>query len=374
MESPPTVESGRWIRSRFRWRATVPSRHWGRPEFPERRAGRSALPQRGFTLVELMVASVIFLILLGVIFTITSNTGKLWKSTNAKISTFQNARAAFDAMTRNLSQATLNHGYDYYDSSWKRRESPLQDFTPANYGRWSDLHYLSGPASSILGAGAGDVYTHAAFFQAPLGRVEDVVKYADSASLMNAVGYQVEFADAGKYEPRPKFIGDPKKPRMRYQLLQTIQPSEGLAIYDATSQKGDARAWIKKALAAQHTRVLAENIIALVILPMANQGDTSLAPNYLYDSAPTTYDPDRSHLLPPLLQVTLVAIDEDSAIRLQEKHGNTPPPLVPTDAFTSAANYDSDLQRVKDKLDSGEGGLRINYRIFTATIQTKEGR
>lgn len=335
---------------------------------------RVAAKNRAFTLVELMVASAIFLILLGVIFTITSNTSKLWKSTNAKISTFQNARAAFDALTRNLSQATLNHGYDYYDSSWKRRDPLSTTFIPAHYGRWSDLHYLSGPATEVLPTSIGEVSTHAAFFQAPLGRVEDVVEYADSTSLVNAIGYHIEFADAGKYEPRPNFLESPAKPRKRYQLLQTIQPSEELSIYDPALQASNPRAWVDRALASQRTRVMAENIIALVILPMAKQEDTSLAPDYTYDSKPANYDEVRSHLLPPLIQVTLVAIDEDSAVRLQEKHGNAAPPLVPADAFKSAANYADDLDKLKQRLEGAEGGFRVNYRIFTATIQTKEGR
>jgi uncharacterized protein (TIGR02599 family) len=331
-------------------------------------------PARGFTLLELMVASAIFLLVLGLVFTITNQTSKLWKSTNAKISTFQGARAAFDALTRSLGQATLNHGYDYYDSSWKRREAGATTFTPAHYGRWSDLRYLSGPAADVLPSGGADRVTHAAFFQAPLGRVEDADKYAESAGLMNAIGFHVEYADPADYEPRPQFMNAPSNGRKRFLLLQTIQPSEALAIYDPAKAGTNSKDWITRALASDQTRVMAENVVALVIMPMKEPGIPVKSGDFAYDSFPLTYDPEISHLLPPMLQVTLVAIDEDSAARLQQVNGGARPNLVPAGAFKAPSAFEADLDDLKKTLNGDNGGPRLNYRVFTSTIQTKEKR
>lgn len=341
---------------------------------PERPATRRfSSGAAGFTLLELLVASTIFLVVLALVFAVTNQTSQLWKSTNAKISTFQNARAAFDSLTRNLGQATLNHSFDYYDSTWKRRDPAAASFVPAHYGRWSDLRFLSGPASSVIPSGSTGAprLTHAVFFQAPIGRVENAARYGESVGLLNAIGYQVVYADPADYEPRPNFLDDPVNPRKRFLLLQTIQPSERLAVYDPAAANNK---WIERALDTNQTRVLAENIVALIILPMDQQGDTTLAPLYSYDSYPPGYDDLRSHLLPPMLQVTLVAIDEDSAARLAKIHGSGTPGLVPDSAFTTAANFESDLDDLKKTLNGENGGPRLNYRVFTATLQTKEKR
>ena len=77
-------------------------------------------PPSGFTLIEMLVSVVVLLIIMGIIFQITSETGSLWKGTTAKIQAFQAARAGFESMSRRISQATLNTYYDYFDSSYNR--------------------------------------------------------------------------------------------------------------------------------------------------------------------------------------------------------------------------------------------------------------
>ena len=86
-----------------------------------------------------------------------------------------------------------------------------------------------------------------------------------------------------------------------------------------------------------NNHAIAENIVALVITPRLSQQDelevkgtstaegSPLAPYYLYDSAPRATTDSRyndgqrnpTNQLPPILQVTMVAIDETSAIRLR---------------------------------------------------------
>ena len=92
-------------------------------------------------------------------------------------------------------------------------------------------------------------------------------------------------------------------------------------------------------------RVLAENIVALVIMPKLSKSDEDnlkaanspyqLCPYYIYDSSLTsnpgvsatgsaaaTINPKNQ--LPPIIQVTMVAVDERSAKRLDEKYGTGP--------------------------------------------------
>ena len=66
----------------------------------------------GFTLTEILVATAILAIIIGILFSMTQQTGKVWKNTTGKVEVFRTARNAFEAMTRTLSQATLNTYYD----------------------------------------------------------------------------------------------------------------------------------------------------------------------------------------------------------------------------------------------------------------------
>ncbi len=115
--------------------------------------------------MDLLVSTVILAIILVVIFSITQQTGRVWKSSQAKIESFQSARAAFESLTRKLSQATLNGYYDYFDANGRTPKDPSYDGKPARYGRQSDLHFISGPGLLTHPAQV----SHAVFFQAPLG-------------------------------------------------------------------------------------------------------------------------------------------------------------------------------------------------------------
>lgn len=334
---------------------------------------RSNFP-RGFTLVELLVATVILAFILVIIFSIISQTGSLWKSTSSKITAFQNARAAFEAVTRNLSQATLNHYSDYYDSNWKRTSPAATNAPPAHYGRYSELEYVSGPAATLFPSVGGKV-SHAAFFQAPLGKTDDTNLVIESPNMLNALGYFVEFGGSSQYDQIPKFLqGTTGADRKSFRLIEWIQPAEKLEIYDKTHLASQPWAWfINPVTTGEYCRVMADNVVALIILPKWESNNQPPAGTYFHDSSTTNYIADRSHLLPPLLQVTLVAIDEDSAQRLRAAHGDSQPSLIPAGAFQNMQNYDSDLQALENVLNGANGGPRLNYRIFSTTVSTKEG-
>jgi uncharacterized protein (TIGR02599 family) len=326
------------------------------------------------------------MILMTVILAVTNQTGKLWRGTTSKIASFQDARAAFDALTRNLTQATLNHYYDYYDTNWKTRPADTTSadyaaFTPANYGRASDLQFLCGPADSVFGSSAGARQGHAIFFQAPLGRVADKAVYSESPSLVNALGYYVEFSDNTSASARPKFLQNATAMKhLRFRLMEWVQPSEKFRLYyNNTLPTADPKEWFLTLTSnPDQCRVLADNVLALIILPLSRTGnatqprDTTLAPAYGYDSRPLTYDLLRSHLLPPMLQVTMVAIDRESAARLNQQYKETMPPYYSPKWFTKADSYDDDLKALENALQGRTGLPKVNYRIFTTIINTRD--
>lgn len=336
------------------------------------RSPRTIWRPAGFTLVELLVASAILILILAIVFSITTQISGIWRGTNNKITAFQNARAAFEGLTRSINQATLNSYYDYYDSSWNLRPAGSTNFVPSNYGRRSELEYISGPVDQLF-SGAGSKLTHSVFFQAPTGYVSDTNYQMESSSLMSALGFYVEYAGASKYDQLPRFLrSQAQADRPAFRLVEWLQPAEKLGIYDPSQSPTNRGVWYTAAVASgTQSRVVADNIVALVIAPKSTQTDTTLAPTYFYDSSPATYDQARSHLLPPLLQVTMVAIDEDSAARLRRAYPNTTPPLT-TGLFQQASQYDSDLTRLKSILNGETGGPKLNYRVFSTTIDTRE--
>jgi uncharacterized protein (TIGR02599 family) len=69
--------------------------------------------QQAFSLVEMLVAIAVFCIMLALVFSVVNHTSGVWRRSSDKIQAFQEARLAFEALTRNLSQATLNSYLDY---------------------------------------------------------------------------------------------------------------------------------------------------------------------------------------------------------------------------------------------------------------------
>jgi uncharacterized protein (TIGR02599 family) len=330
-----------------------------------------------FTIIELMAATAILSIILFVIFAITQQVSGAWKSTSAKIEAFQGARAAFAAMTRQIGQATLNVYYDYYDASGNRRTNAnASTFVPAKYGRYSDLHFICAPEGG--GALVQGQVGHAVFFQAPLGNAANA-SYAGMETLLNACGYYITY---GKDPSRPAFLNDSSVPNSppnayRFRLMQYLQPSENLAIYDPAATSPTA--WFKVPLASTTppVQVLAENIVMLAILPRLSAEEGSnyndLTSNYAYDSRDAS-KPATFHQLPPVLEVILVATDEASMAKL----GN--PSTAPDLGFTSSTVFqtidatgdrlDADLETVTNGLES----KRINFRVFRSVVPLRASK
>jgi uncharacterized protein (TIGR02599 family) len=221
--------------------------------------------------------------------------------------------------------------------------------------------------------------THGIFFHAPVGHVEDADKYGGLPGLLNCWGYYVEFDSDAR--DRPLFLEAANKiapERWRYRLMQFMQPAEQLLTYK------DPATWFEPAVNKRDTpaaHVLAENVIALIIQPALSREDeqqltpppsvegTALAPTYFYDSTQENEVAELNphHQLPPNVRVTMVAIDEVSALRLAR--GTEMPDfglseLFKTNVDGSAGAYEEDLAELKETLAE----LRCNYRVFTTNV------
>jgi len=370
-----------------------------------------------FTLVELMVSTSIIALLLLMVAGMVDQFTRTWKGARGKIGTFQAARDGFEAMARKISQATLNTFWDLYYVNIGGRQAPT-DFV-----RQSQLRFLSGPMAKL--APDNSRLTHGIFFQAPLGVVEDGATLGAMDNLLNTWGYFIEEAD--DTQTRPAFLADRVPVRRRPRLMELMQPAEAMSVYDLDPKgqtspvPGDQLRWFKPALSgsARPVRVIAENVVALILRPKLakreenirrDQGKSPLAPNYVYDSSLLTFKSKRygsavapiylnegaqvvtasdpsdaaqinpKNQLPPIVQVTMVAVDEDSAAKLEEKSGGHAVRDLSAGLFEVACavgtrsneetRFESDLKQMEQRLVAA----RVNYRIFTTNVAIRAAK
>jgi uncharacterized protein (TIGR02599 family) len=214
-----------------------------------------------------MVSLAVLMILSLLLIAMSDQTARVWRSTTGKLEPFRDARAAFEAMTTRLSQATLNVYWDYDSAA-----------APTKYQRRSELRFIAGPSEMIFdGADEPVRPTHSVFFAAPLGVTEDA-RYRGFENLLCTWGYFLEYGDDSAL--RPPFITEKIVPlRHRSRLKELWQPAEKNTIYSYTSAQTAAdanrtrlysgRDWFQRSLAEPRppTHVLAENIVALLITP-----------------------------------------------------------------------------------------------------------
>ena len=345
----------------------------------------------GFTLIELLVSMSILTLLLLMLVAITGATQRTWSYTTGKVEQFRDAREAFESLSRKLRQATLNTYLDYDDPT-----------APTTYMRQSELRFISGDATTLTGA--TNMPTHAIFFQAPLGYVDDTTNYGNLETLLNTWGYFIEFGSNRSW--RPPFINSlphPLAERYRFRLMELMEPSESLTLYQSeVAAGGNAQydyhhtEWFTTPLSAANrpARVLAENIIALVLLPkLTPQEDPTgalLCPSYAYNSAKTDNNNSTTvnaainwkNQLPPVVQVTMVAVDDASFGRFLRATTMMPSSLF-TDSggqalFQNAgdivnsdnAGYAQDMKTLQKNLQA----QKINYRVFTTDVSIKAAK
>jgi len=366
----------------------------------------------GFSLVEMLVATTILVIIVGILFVITQQTTIVWKNTTGKAEVFRSARAAFDTMTRTISQATLNTYYDYATVTSSSYTFVSGGTTlPSTYARNSSLQIVAGLNSSgqswINGSSGGYTpVTHGIFFQAPLG-ISNVAPNGKLNGLLNSCGFYIVY---GPDPAAPAYAS--ATPKYRYRLMEFLQPTESFSVYGNTGSSGS---WFANAIntdlsASTQTSnfVLADNVIALIILPKLSANDektaetnyglntttyplgTALAPNYTYDSTTlgqggtiitsgasigkTTYPLLNSfNQLPPVFQVTMIAIDEASAQRVCTTSVAPNSKLGLPSGFTklfcnatghTAASFSNDMTTVETALKNA----KVKYRVFQTDV------
>ena len=186
---------------------------------------RNSGSRPAFTLLELMVSMTVLSLIMLLVFQMLDTTQKTFQSSRARASTFKEARVAFEGITRRIGQAMLNTYFDYkYPNN-----NPLS--TPSGYERKSDLHFISGKASTLLRG--GKYSTHCVFFQAPLGfslRPEN----QSLGSLLNSWGYFIERDNDN--DQIPQFLRSYSgvgSSGERYRLMEFRPPTENMQVYGA---------------------------------------------------------------------------------------------------------------------------------------------
>lgn len=292
-----------------------------------------------FTLVE-MLAAVAVLALIMIILTQSFTTiSKSWNSTTGRGSVFASARAGFEALKLNLSQATLNTYLAYATSNGTpvpllnpsfagAQAASFRQLVPTQYARSSELHFISGPANLIFNQPDVSNTTltsgHAVFFQAPIGFV-NTPQNRSLSSLLNVFGYYVAFNSSADFVPADFTSTGPPQPnqphlpaRWRYRLMEVVQPTEFNSIYGSTCKttsstgsllpdssydlnwigslkfdpitgKVSSRSSSNSPFSTKYEHILAENIILLALLPKLPDtemvaGNPVLTAYYDYDS------------------------------------------------------------------------------------------
>jgi uncharacterized protein (TIGR02599 family) len=353
---------------------------------------KPSVTARGFTLVELLVSMAVLSVLMIFLAQVLSDTQRTWGQAKARVGEFRESRAAFEAIARRLSQATLNSYWGY------RLDS---NGNPDLYQRQSELHYVSGPAAALLPQ-VQLASGHAVFFQAPLGQTLDASTSASSSSpaglenLLNAWGWYVQYES--DLPRRPDFlqpdVAHPEKKRFR--LMEFRQPTEKLVLYrtitdpkggsmpipwiEAQTSRDDLYEWFRNTL-EENSQPVAENVLAVLIQPVwpvtnsTTGANTDAAPDYLYDTRRYQWPENSSqsfrsrHQLPPVLRLTLVALDERSwgaldPVKADELAGDLVE-LVNRTLFKKSSDYEKDLQQLELAL----GQHRIGFRVFSTAIQ-----
>lgn len=312
---------------------------------------------KAFTLIELLTAVAVFAVAMVIVFSIIGQASGLWRRSSSEIEAFQSARLAFDLLTRNLSQATLNTYLDY--------DNPTN---ASRYVRKSDLALVSGPAG--LSGFPGSTNTgQAIFFQAPLSYATNTGVTGGLDMLLNTCGYYISFNTNNTYPPHA-VAANP----YRYRLMQLLVPAENNTIYAASND-----AWFSTY--SNQAQPIADNVIALIVRPQDPEATPSDLPdlngnyNYSYDStagATNNPQPATAQQLPPVLKLIMIAVDEASMNRLIKADGKEPQEIhdALVGKFMDQRTFDSDLANLETSLAKN----RINYRVFSSAVPLRESK
>ena len=327
--------------------------------------------RRGFTLIEVLVSMVILSMILMVVTSVIGAAQRTWKSATSRLTQFREARVAFDTVTRNLQQAMIKSYFDY-----DLRDSPF--IAPDKILRRAELGIRFGQASSLVSGGGSsqDLPGHAVIFQAPLGQTLSADSiYRPLKSLLCSRGYFVQFGTDASFLPSELFVQNRLRERYRYRLIEYQPPTELNEVYSGEA-KGEW-ATISMSTGRDYMRVVASNIVALVLAPSFSQAEIGGATAQMgqrvedamynfssYEAGSAFNGRSTLHRMPASVQVVMVAMDEESAARLTP--GSTVPDVLGKAGadFTSPQSLQQDIKTVRDYLN----GQKMNYRIFSSNV------
>lgn len=332
----------------------------------------------GFTLVEVLVSMVILAMMMLIITTVISQAQRSWKNASSKVSQFREARRAFDTITRNLRQATIDTHREFAWGNKNYSKDPMA--APDGLTRNATLGIKFGPASQIVsgGSSAAELPGYAVVFQAPLGKTAmgegSSVDISHLKSLLCARGYYVQFGSDESFLPQG--LKSRLQPKYRYRLFEYQPNTENNSVYGPDNQ-----AWKQISLgnARVEIRPVADNIIMLGLAVAFSSTNTSSTPTlagntadtleYEFDSY-TSGDRTKMKRLPRYVEVFMIAMDEESAARLAQINGTSAPDPIRSSGATFTKTSDlykdpgGDLSRVRNYMDK----QRLNYRIFNTSV------
>lgn len=383
---------------------------------PQPAASGAASTRNGFTLIELLLSVAILAVMILMLTSVLSNMQSVVSRSQAQVEEFEDARLAFEAMARKISQATLNSYWGYvYDNPTATNPNPKY------YSRLSDLHYVSDGVKNLLPNAKGN--GHGVFFQALLGDSDPSTTMGPSISgmhdLLNCWGYYVDYGS--DVDRRPQFMrsGTPldlNPERNRFRLMEFRQPPDVSILFDpafninAKTSRNEIYRWFRgpfkgnTGTTTDYAIPLADNILALIVVPYiyvttggtasANSvTDTRKKQSYEYDTrlyqwrpSNTAQDVLSSKNQPPaMLELTLIAADEKSYERLVQREGDSGAETKIRDVFkgllTNATNFAPDLNKPLeaktydvDTIEQRLNALDIHYRIFTTTVTLRASK
>ncbi len=318
---------------------------------------RSEIRRRGgFSLLEVLAATAVLILLVVFLFAALNNSSQVLKRANAQIDTFQEARTAFDAVARSLRSATLNTYWDY--------DNPAQ---PSRYIRQSELHFVARPGNTTERGQDGIFFQSARSYNTAQDGARALT------GLLNTCGFYVEFGADTPPDGIPA--------RHRYRLKQMLLPGQEMTAY-SSGNPGDfswfTNHWDKAV-------PLAENVILLRAWPKLKDPldpddpeSDSLTGNYSYNSrtdSTTSPQPLTANQMPPLIDLTMVAIDESSAQRIDS--GESKPEQITAaleDLFETSTReaHEADLAKLEKRLLDSKPP--IAFRVFRTSLPIEESK
>ncbi|MBL9114812.1 MAG: prepilin-type N-terminal cleavage/methylation domain-containing protein [Verrucomicrobiaceae bacterium] len=341
-------------------------------------SSRASISSRhaGFSLVEVLVSMVILSMILLVITSVIGQTQRTWKTATATLSQFREARVAFETVAREMRQATMKSYYDYEGYGAYIGAPPQRIVKKAEGGLVVDSARVI-----VTGGSAAELPGSAVIFQVPAGAASaQDPSWLPLQFALCKRAYFVQYSDDSRYLPSGLVSRLPL--RYRYRLVEYSPPTDFNDIYD-TSGSPNGPAWTSvlrgQAESDGHLRIVADNIVALIVAVSPRQAAVgadrqSLAqarnPFLLYKFS-TFVDNivngrQVASSMPAMARLVMVAVDEESAVRMTLGGGSNPPDILGRSGatFTNPQSVQEDVETLRAYMLQ----QRYNFRIFSSNV------